>query len=72
LVVCQTAALGTNALVSTGGAGGTGSGGNGGGGSVGRIAIHHSGAITGTTNPTFTDVEDTTLVESGGAFFALL
>lgn len=38
-------------------------------GSVGRIAIHHSGTVTGTTNPTFTDVSDPTLKEPAGGSF---
>jgi hypothetical protein len=63
LVVCETATLGTSKLTATLGAGGSGSG-NGGTGRAGRIAIHHSGTVTGTTNPTFTDVEDSTLVEA--------
>jgi hypothetical protein len=43
----------------------------GGGGGVGRIAVHHSGTVTGTTNPAFTDIEDSTLKEalSGNAIF---
>lgn len=72
LVVCETASLGTAQITSTaGGSGaGAGGGGTGGTGSVGRIAVHHSGTVTGTTNPTFTDVSDATLNESvtGGAF----
>lgn len=66
LLVCNTAAIGTNLLVATGGAGGT-NGQDGGAGSVGRIAIHHSGTVTGTSNPAFTDVSDATLVEGGPA-----
>jgi hypothetical protein len=57
LIVCNTATLNTAKITATGGAGHdyTGSG------SVGRIAVHHSGPITGTSSPTFTDVTDTTL-----------
>lgn len=62
LIVCQTANLGTNRITARGGAGGSGSI-NGVAGSVGRIAVHHSGEVTGTTNPTFTDVEDPSLKE---------
>lgn len=69
LVVCETASLGTNSITAAAGSGGTGGEGNGGAGSVGRIAVHHSGTVTGTTNPTFTDVSDTTLVEAGGTLF---
>lgn len=42
---------------------------NGGSGGVGRIAIHHSGTVTGTTNPTFTDITDTTLRDIAGGSF---
>jgi hypothetical protein len=70
LLACRNATLGTNKIVSLGGTGGTATtgGGTGGTASVGRIAVHHSGTVTGTTNPTFTDVTDTTLIETGGAF----
>jgi hypothetical protein len=73
LVVCNTASLGTNNITALGSTGRTCStregNRNAGSGSVGRIAVHHSGTVTGTTNPTFTDVSDETLVEkSGGAF----
>ncbi len=67
LIVCNTATLGTNLITALGGSGGDGSAGaDGGAASEGRIAIHHSGTITGSTNPTFTDVTDSTLVETGG------
>jgi len=63
LIVCATGSLGTTKATS--GAGGGGGGGSvGGAGSTGRIAVHHSGTVTGTTNPTFTDTTDTTLVEN--------
>lgn len=71
LAVVQTAALGTNKITALAGSGGTGGGGtDGGAGAVGRIAVHHSATVTGTTNPTFTDVSDSSLVEavSGGSF----
>lgn len=77
LVVCKTGVFGTTLCVSSGGGGGTGgtggghTGGNGGAGAAGRIAVHHSGAVTGTTNPAYTDISDPTLVERGG-FMALL
>lgn len=66
IVVCGTAALGTDTLVAAAGAGGSPGGGNGG---VGRIAVHHRGTISGSTsNPSFTDVTDVSLFESlGGA-----
>jgi len=71
LIVGSTITM-TSATISALGTGGSDAvGANGGDGGTGRIAVHHSGTITGTTNPTFTDVTDTSLVESGGgAFFA--
>lgn len=75
LIVCETATLGTNLLVNTAGSGGNAySGVNlpvGGAGGTGRIAVHHSRTVTGTTNPAFNDQTDTSLVESSG-LFALL
>ena len=71
LVQCETAILGTGKITAALGAGGTGGDdGDGGAGSVGRIAVHHSDTVTGTTNPIFSDTTDDTLVEStsGGAF----
>jgi hypothetical protein len=68
LIVCATATLGSGLITSAAG----GATVKAGAGSTGRIAVHHSGTVTGTTSPTFTDVEDTSLVESAGAFFALL
>lgn len=57
LVVAGTVTLGSNLITALAGAAGTASNGvNGGDGSVGRIAVHHSGAVTGTTNPSYTDV----------------
>lgn len=53
------------------GASGTpGDGGNGGNGRKGIIAVHHSGTVTGTTNPTAYTQLDPSLVEAtaGGAF----
>lgn len=69
LLVCQTATLDTNKFTASAGTG-TDEGGD---PSVGRIAVHHSGTVTGTTTPTFTDVEDSSLIESGtSGFFAIL
>jgi len=68
LVMCQTASLGTTMITASAGTvpAATWSGGV---GSTGRIAVHHGGAVTGTTNPTFNDTTDTSLMEStGGAF----
>ncbi len=61
LIVTQTATLGTNLATAVGGTVAA-NGGN------GRIAIHHSATVTGTTNPTFTDVTDGSLVESTASF----
>lgn len=63
LIVCQTATLGSNLITSLAGTPGTGTR-PGGQGSVGMVAVHHSGTISGTTNPTFTNVLDTILVEN--------
>jgi hypothetical protein len=66
LIVCQTATLGSNLITAQPGTPGTAET-SGVAGSVGRIAIHHSGIVTGTSSPTFTDVQDNSLVETGGA-----
>lgn len=63
LLICNTASLGSNQIVSLGGSAPT----NAGAGSVGRIAVHHKGTVTGTTNPAFTSIEDLSLVEIAGA-----
>lgn len=40
---------------------------HGGNGSNGRIAVHHSGTVTGSSSsPAFTDVSDPSLIESSG------
>jgi hypothetical protein len=73
LIVCETATLGTSRVTVTGGTKGYGSSGNrhGGDGSVGRIAIHYKTSVTGTTSPTYTGVQDTTLKFGGNTgFFA--
>lgn len=67
LIVCGTGALGTDKIISLGEDGYNNGSNYGGTGSVGRIAVHHSGTVTGTTNPTFTDVTDLTLVEKESA-----
>lgn len=72
LIMTQTGDFGTNkitALPGTAGAAAT----VGGNGAVGRVAIHHSKDITGTTNPTFTDVLDPTLkTKSGGGLLMMV
>lgn len=67
LITAQDVILGSNLLSSLGGNQGAV-------GSPGRIAIHHSGTVTGTSNPTFYDQLDQSLKESGntGAFFQFL
>ena len=75
LLVCGSAAVGSNNITATGGAKGIGidANANGGDGGVGRIAIHHSGVVTGTTNPSFFDQSDPGLKESvGGGFLKAL
>lgn len=58
LIVCETASLGTNTLTAAGGSRTVedSNNGYGGAGGNGRIAIHHSGTVTGSTNPTFYDI----------------
>jgi hypothetical protein len=70
LMVCEIASLGTTLITADAGAGGSSGGLNsGGGGGDGAIAVHHSRTISGTTRPTFTNVTDTTLIETlGGSF----
>jgi hypothetical protein len=68
MLACGTATLGTTLAVATLGSGGAGQG-AGGNGANGRIAVHHSGTVTGTTSPTFDDTSEPTLVESGGGGF---
>lgn len=68
LLICDTATLGTNGITATGGSGGACSNGwSAGAGAVGRIAVHHRGTVTGTTNPSFESVTDLTLKELSGA-----
>lgn len=57
LIVTSIASIGTNRITAAGGT-------NGNAGSAGRIAVHHSGTVTGTSNPSFSDVTDGTLVEA--------
>ena len=69
-----TATLGTNLITVAAGAGGTkvGSDEAGGAGGVGRIAVHHSGAITGSSTPAFDNTTDTSLIDGSGNFLAFL
>jgi hypothetical protein len=63
LCVCETASLGTGKLVSSGGTGSTQNSRAGGNGGDGRIAIHHSGTVTGTTTPSISDTTDSDLLQ---------
>lgn len=76
LGVCETASLGTQ-ITATGGYGSSTEivspySDIGGYASTGRVAIHHSGTVTGTTSPAFTDTTDLTLREKTGAFLAFM
>ena len=65
LVVCNTGTFGTNKLSAALGPGGQANDGRGGQGGYGRIAIHHSGAIVGSTlTPVFTNISDSSLREA--------
>ena len=70
LIQCATATLGSSKITVAKGTGGSNNlgPGSGGDGTVGRIAVHHSGTVTGTTSPTFSNTEDSSLVESGKEF----
>src|SRR3990167_1051074 len=65
LIQCTTATLGTNLITATASSGGAQGlyGGGGGAGGVGIIAIHYGTSYTGTTNPTLSVTEDTSLIE---------
>lgn len=62
LIKCQSAILGTNKITASGGAGGVAGGtNNGGAGAAGRIHIDYSDTYSGTTTPTITATQDSTL-----------
>lgn len=71
LIMCGTGTLGSSLVLATGGAGGSQSfAQSGGAGAVGRIAVHYSADLTGTTSPSFTQTFDGRLVEQlGGILF---
>jgi hypothetical protein len=73
LLQCQTATLGSGKITAVAGTGGSGyvNGGNGGSGSTGRIAVHHSDTVTGTTSPSYDDTTDGSLKVSGTSFVIL-
>jgi hypothetical protein len=66
LYICETADLGSG-LTTAGGGTPYGAANPGGSGSVGKIAVHHSGTVTGTTTPTFVDVTEIPFVPGGAA-----
>ena len=70
LLQVGSATLGSSLITASAGVAGTAptTGINGGNGGVGRIAIYHSGTVTGTTSPTYNDTTDSSLIESGGSF----
>lgn len=76
LLACQTGTLGTNKITVAAGSGGTGGSGgaygDGGAGAVGRIAIHHSGTLSGSTTPTLEDTTDTSLIENPGSYMFVM
>lgn len=73
LIVTETATLGTDLMTATGGTGFNGSGSDGGNGGVGRIAVHHSGSITGSSaSPSFENVTDTSLSDMMIGYIHLL
>lgn len=72
LIKCQNANLGTNKVIATGGAGGAGSSHVGAVGGVGRIHVDYKNSLTGTTNPTLTSTQDSSLIyPSAGMWFNL-
>lgn len=61
LIVCQTAVLGTNRILATGGAAQTADSVTGGAGGDGRIRVNYLISVSGTTNPTLSSAQDTNL-----------
>jgi hypothetical protein len=72
LAFCISGIFGDGILVAGGGIGGNSGQYDGGNGGVGVIAVHHSGIVTGSTTPAFTDVLDPTIVESVGGFLPFM
>jgi hypothetical protein len=64
LIKSITATLGTNLTTTLGGAGGV----RGGTGGTGRIHLDYASSYTGTTNPTLSATQDSSLYPSGGSF----
>lgn len=60
LCVCESASLGTSNLIAYNGNSSYGAD-----ASTGRIAVHYATSVTGTTTPTYTGIQDTTLKELG-------
>jgi hypothetical protein len=65
LIKCETAVLGTNKIIASGGAGGAGGvsegRNNGGAGGAGRIRCDYYSSVSGTTTPTLSSAQDTNL-----------
>ncbi len=74
LLKCENATLGTNLILASGGGGGGGSGNNhaGGGGSVGRIHIDYKTSYTGSTTPTLSTRQDSTISSIVNTFASFL
>lgn len=64
LIKSITATLGTTKVTAVGGAGGY----QGGAGGTGRIHLDYASSYTGTTNPTLSATQDSSLYPSGGSF----
>lgn len=64
LIVADTATLGSSLITASGGSGGSRNGVSGGNGGNGRVALHYNNSYTGTTSPTITATQDTTLIET--------
>ena len=71
LIKTQVAVLGTNKINVANGTGGTGQnkGGDGGAGSVGRIRCDYFTSVSGSTTPTLSSAQDTTLFTPSSNFF---
>lgn len=72
LIKTQVAILGTNKIVASGGAGGNPTGSSyatGGNGAVGRIRCDYFTSVSGTTTPTLSSAQDTTLFTPSSNFF---
>ncbi len=67
LIQAETAAMGTNKVHASKGAGGVGTDNDGGDGGVGRIAVHYGTSVSGSSvDPSFNSYENSNLIESLG------